>query len=170
MNESNIKEFSSLVAGLFSIKGKPMPPNTVAIWGQFLGEYTIEQMRSAFTTAMKDTSEEWPRADKIAELIDGNPVEEAEAQWEKIDRYYIQYFEGYRKIENEVSERARVALSRVGGLKRLYDAKNNEVPFMRKDFLEAYKNYAKRETFAMISESIAGKQIAEKLKLGRQNE
>jgi hypothetical protein len=138
--------------------GKTFTPFVLRIYWAYLSEkLTDEELLSACEQAV--TKSQWmPTPEQLHEFAKGASDLRLQADWDKclsqasdtstsLPTYYI--------IEdNNLSDVAKYALKAVGGIRGIANCKPQDLPFLRKAFNEAYKDYQSKNTNAIANKKL----------------
>lgn len=118
----------------FEAKGRNYSEVTVMAWAEVLSKFDPMQVMTAFNK-LKMTADSFVDVGKIVEIIQGGKNQDAEIAWE---RCLISARADGRKPIHAKDARA---LNSLGGMEKLCLATNEDLHWLKKDFLACYGNF-----------------------------
>lgn len=142
-----IKELSLLATQLGLAE---MPPERLLAYADVLVEIPREKLEPVFYKLRRETTV-FPQVPEIREAALGNEQTEALAAWEEAIRFCSKYVDcdpfgnfgpehGWYKSWPRLSDRILQTVRMTGGWRSLKLMDDNDEPFLRKRFLEAYEH------------------------------
>lgn len=128
------------------------------IWAAVLADLSFEKAKiGAFEICRKDTRQPVPArllsaVKKATELQDTD--EPAEAIWERLMKLAQRGDAGQSEFETKESPRTQKAVGSVGGFSYLRYADLSTMPFVRRDFVAAYKEFKNYESLQIENHQI----------------
>lgn len=131
------------IVKFFEAKGRNYTEVTVMAWAEVLASFQPDKILNAFNQ-LKRTSDSFVDVGKIVEIIEGGKSKKAELAWERC-------LASARK-DGRLSIFARDArvLNSLGGMEKLCMASNQDLHWLKKDFINAYSDYGDSDGQGMI--------------------
>ena len=119
-------------------------------WGQIANEVGFEALKVAVQDVLRNGSEWFPSVKAIRDLAGLNQSDraavEADKAWEFLQRHLrewgvdgLDFYCGRWEHPPDLPPRIKHALRAVGGLQAVNQVKIDSLPFMRRDYIEAYR-------------------------------
>lgn len=134
---NNAEKITTALIMLFESKLKIYKEVTIKIWLERLLKYPLNEVLEAIDTIVNN-SDDFITLGKIITQISGNHDIEAGEQWAKIDN-----LSRAGKLKDKLSVKTAYCLKLIGGLRRVENATASNMPFLKKEFINIYKNLNK---------------------------
>lgn len=154
MNASDESRFKELLAAvMLTYPNMEITPATVkAYWMALCDRMKIEEFEVSCRRLMVDDRKFPPRPRDFLDAARGDQTVEAHSWWERLTDFsrsgpyqYDPSGGGHYTLRERIPDRARFALEKVGGARRLASAKERDLDFVRQRFETAYATAANHE-------------------------
>lgn len=146
MREQDYDAFTSMLDAVAEYYGRPLSTAMVAIYWQGLKDLELSTVRQALTQHVQnpDTGQYMPKIADIRKMIGGTTHDAALVAWTKVDQA-VRSVGTYRDVVFDDPIIHRVIYD-MGGWISLGSKKEEEWPFVEREFVARYRGYAsKRE-------------------------
>lgn len=142
--QMDFKNFTERMMILSAYFDKPLSEGVIALYYESLKKYSLEQFDLACKAILEN--HKWATMPKIAEfieVIEGNVDDKAIQVWDLVLKS-CDRFGAYRSVsfKNEAINRA---ITSIGGWIRLCEAPSDELKWIKREFINAYKSYHNKQ-------------------------
>jgi len=132
---------------LAELLGETVSAQRLALSAQTLSDLSEQQLKSAFARAARECKF-FPKPVELRELAEGKPedkmIVEAEAAWNWIVGFMRSFWHpdvGIYQNSPKIPAQTEYALRQVGGFGILSQMENTSEPFIKRDFIAAYRRF-----------------------------
>lgn len=144
MNAQDKTMFAEMMTSLGEYYGKTVSPGLISMYWQGLEKYDLSALREAFNRHVNnpDSGQFMPKIADVARMLGGTSNDKALVAWAKVDKA-IRQVGTYRSVVFDDPLIHRV-LQEMGGWISLGSKREDEWPFVAKEFENRYRGYAMR--------------------------
>lgn len=144
MNERDERAFSTTLMGIGELYGREVSPSLAGIYFESLKQFDIQAIQAAITAHINnpDNGQFFPKPADIVKMIGGSNGDKAMQAWSKVDKA-VRQVGTYASVAFDDPIIHRV-LQDMGGWVMLGTKKDDEWPFVAREFETRYKGYAMR--------------------------
>jgi len=145
MTDGDFDRFSEGLAGVMDAYGKTLSDFTIRLWFDVLKPYGLEGIASAFRRHVfsPDVGMFPPKPADIVRMMGGTSGDNASRAWAKVDRA-VRHVGTYRSVVFDDPLIHRV-IAEMGGWTALGMKRDDEWPFVAREFENRYRGYAMRQ-------------------------
>ncbi len=141
MQEEDLSRFATLIVGIGELYGKTFTANIIEIYWSALRDYSFAEVKEARDRHLKnpDVGRYLPKPADIVAAICGNSKNQAFMAWSKVEGA-IRRVGSYTSVAFD-DALIHAVINDMGGWQRLCSSKNEQLPFIAKEFQERYRGY-----------------------------
>jgi hypothetical protein len=144
MQDSDKKRFLTVLTGIADYYGKELSNGVIGLYWQGLRQYDIEAVERALWehTQNPDSGQFMPKIADVTRILQGRTQDQAQVAWTKVDKA-VRTVGTYQDVAFDDPVIHRV-LTDMGGWIALGQKKEDEWPFIAKEFETRYRGYKMR--------------------------
>lgn len=144
MQQSEFDAFSDMLQAVAEYCGKPLSPGVIAIYWQGLKDLDLSAVRHALNAHVQnpDTGQFMPKIADVRRMLGGTTQDSALRAWAKVDKA-VRHVGNYASVAFDDPLIHRV-LHDMGGWVGLGTRREDEWPFVAREFENRYRGYAMR--------------------------
>lgn len=156
MQEKDQKSFIELLKGVHDFYGKQFSDFSVQVWVQALIQYELSEIKAAFGRHVSNTEngQFMPRPADVIKMMTGSNQNLALFAWTKVDRA-VRSVGNYEDVVFD-DPLIHVVISEMGGWISLGQKKEDEWPFVAKEFENRYRGYSMRNVLPEYPSVLTG--------------
>jgi hypothetical protein len=141
MTEHDFDAFDSMMRGVYAYYGKDLTEQTIAIWWNGCRTLELEALRDGLNRHVMnpDTGQFLPKIADVVKMAEGTTGDSAARAWTLVDQA-VRMVGPYRSVTFDDRITMRV-IHDMGGWQKLCSAKDNEWPFVAREFQVRYKGF-----------------------------
>lgn len=146
--------FLTVVNDLGEYYNRKLGEVVIRVWFNYLSErLSTEEFILACEQAL--IKSQWmPTPEMLVEYAKGASNLQVQADWDKCLKKAANADFTQPSDLSELDEAARYALNAAGGFRQIAHCKPQDLPFVRKAFVEAYKDYLSKNTSAIANKKL----------------
>jgi hypothetical protein len=144
MRKGEEEKFRALLAGVYSFYGRDLSEFSLGVWWEALRQFDLTAVRTAFGRHARnpDTGQFVPRPADVVRMLGGRTLDAGQVAWTKVD-HAVRRVGPYQSVVFDDPLIHRV-LQDMGGWILFGDKRDDDWPFLAKEFVERYRGYAMR--------------------------
>lgn len=144
MQESDKREFASVLKATMDVYNKDISTDVIKIWWMALNQYSIDQVKQGLSRYITspDYGKYPPKPADVILLMTGTSQDAAFAAWSKV-MDAVSRAGSYKSVcfDDPI---IHLAIDDIGGWIGLGDSQEKDLPFIQKRFEQSYRNYKTR--------------------------
>jgi hypothetical protein len=144
VQKSDFKDFSLSLTAVAELYGKSISEAAMALWWQALKRFDVDQVRRALTMCVEspESGQFMPKPADVIRACEGTASDRGLLAWGQV--FDAMASVGAYKSVQFQEPAIHAAIVDIGGWVKLCRTSNDEVPFVQRRFLEAYRVYTQR--------------------------